>query len=172
MERILTFKDRLGTWDIPAFAYTDNEPVEIFFNFETQEWGRYIATFVCGDEKYTATLPENCVVELPAWFVKKGGYNPIYVHLEVRSWQTDRIVIPDDLTLGGYAVEPLYVQTVEHNATAHAWFARIEGILTEYGNRLKAAEDKLAEYKEQGVPLVANENYENEKLEGEHNNEI
>jgi hypothetical protein len=64
------------------------------------------------------------------------------------------------------------VETVQHNTEMHAWFNRIENTLAELDNRLKVAEERLGEYREQGVPLVAEENYVKEENLEVNNNEI
>ena len=172
MKRTLFFKGRVGRWDTPSFAYTDNEPLKISFVFDFIQTGRYIATFVCGKEKYVATLVRGGIVELPPEFIRKGEYNPVFITLEVRSLQTDRVIVPSDVAFGGFAVEPLYIDTVYHNIEAHAWFDKIESSLLSLDNRLKAVEEKLREYQEQGVPLVAEQNYTNEENLEDNNNEI
>lgn len=172
MKRTLYFKGRVGQWDIPSFAYTDNEPLKVSCVFDFVQDGRYVATFVCGDQKYIATIVPEGFVELPTEFIQKGGYEPVFVALEIRSKATDKVIVPSDVALGGFCIEPLFVETVQHNTEMHAWFNRIENTLAALDNRLKVAEERLGEYREQGVPLVAEENYVKEENLEVNNNEI
>ena len=101
-------------------------------------------------------------MEISPDFIKLGEFNPIHVFLEFRNIHGDKVLIPNDPAKGGFFIEPLYVEKVNGNTTFQAWASKIEDELKVLKEALATATEKIKQFEDEGVPLVA----ENE-IEGE-----
>ena len=163
MKRIIEIKGRTGRFDVPSFAVTENEKLTIEFRFDKPSNGRYIASFLCGNAKKVVTLDKTLSATLSPEFFAKGEYRPVHILLEMRSAKTDKVLISNEPAEGGYFIEPLFLDTVAQNTTAYAWLTSIEKSISAIVDRLLVVENKLKEFEEEGVPLVAATEYTNEK---------
>lgn len=161
MERIITINGRLGRYDILSFTYADNEPLTLRFAFKDLRVGRYRCAVVCGDEKKVEYLGENKRIEIPPEFIRNGGYNPVFVHLELRNPHSNAVIISSKQEEGGFFIEPLVIEQLDTNLTAKGWMSKVEGELEALLRRCKMLEDKVAMFEDEGVPLLPdNENEE------------
>lgn len=155
MERIITLKGRVGRYDVPSFLYADNDVLGIRFSTQNCTLGKYIAVASCGKLKQALYLDKNMRIEIPADFIKRGNFQPLCISLELRTMQGDKIITPADPTQGGYLIEPLYIERANNNTTAIAWLQKVEARLDEYNERLTAFGEKLSQFEDDGVPLIA-----------------
>jgi hypothetical protein len=163
MERIITVKGTVGRYDIPSFTYADNETLTLRLNILESKAGLYVAVVTCGEQKKKVYLKEDTKIKIPPDFIKKGGFKPIVVLLEYRTKQGDIVIIPNNPDDGGFFIEPLVIEQVDENFTAQGWLSKMEAEMTKYLQRLTVVENKLAQFEDEGVPLLA----ENEEIKGE-----
>lgn len=163
MKRKIFVNGRIGRFDTPYFAFSDNEPLEISFVFDVIHAGRYVATFICGNARQTERLEQSKPIILQPEFLKEGTCKPLHVLLEMRSWHNDNVVIPSDPARGGYFIEPLFIDTVSVNYTAYGMLQALENKINALEERLVGAETKLKTYEEVGVPTVAETEYTSEE---------
>lgn len=168
MERIITIKGKVGLFDVPTYTYADNEILAIRFNTKRPKDSRYVATASCGEQKKTVYLGEDMRMELPPQFIKDGEYNPVFITLEMRDKQGNSVIISGDPANGGFLIEPLQIERVGEYTTAQGWMAKIEETFADILGRLGTVENKVANFEDEGVPLLAEENIE---IEGEENHE-
>lgn len=154
MERIITIKDRVGRYDIPSFTFADNATLTLKFNIQEKRVGLYVALITCGENKKTFYLKKEMSIDIHPDFIKKGEYKTIYVFLELRNMQGNKVIISNDANNGGFFIEPLYIEKVEGDTNAIAWCELIEKRLEENDKRLAEAAAKLEEFEDKGVPLV------------------
>jgi hypothetical protein len=107
-------------------------------------------------------------MELPPQFIKDGEYNPVFITLELRDKQGNSVIISGDPANGGFLIEPLQIERVGEYTTAQGWLSKIEETFTNILGRLGTVENKVANFEDEGVPLLAEENIE---IEGEENHE-
>lgn len=162
MQRVIKLKGRTGRWLTPSFLYTDNEPLVIKFDITDHRVGKYVAQVCCGEQKKTVYLAKDMSVEVLPDFIKAGGFNPIHVHLEFRTQYGDKVVIPNDPAKGGFFIEPLYIERVSGNTTFQAWATKIEEEVRALKDELSKVKAKLKEFEDEGVPLVAENEFEGE----------
>lgn len=160
MERIITIDGRLGRYDVPSFTYADNEPLTLRFKFKDLRGGRYRCAVVCGDEKKVDYLGEDNRIEIPPEFIRNGGYNPVFVYLELRHPQSNAVIISSKQEEGGFFVEPLEIEQLDTNLTAKGWMSKVEGELEALLRRCVMLEDKVAMFEDEGVPLLPDDNNE------------
>lgn len=160
MERIITINGRLGRYDVPSFTYADNEPLTLRFKFKDLRGGRYRCAVVCGGEKKVEYLGEDNRIEIPPEFIRNGGYNPVFVLLELRHQQSNAVIIPSKQEDGGFFIEPLVIEQLDTKLTAKGWMSKIESEITALLRRCVLMEDKLATFDEEGVPLLPDDNNE------------
>ena len=160
MERIITINGRLGRYDIPSFTYADNEPLTLRFKFKDLRVGRYRCAVVCGDEKKVEYLGENKRIEIPPEFIRNGGYNTVFVLLELRHPQSNAVIIPSKQEEGGFFIEPLVIEQFDTNLIAKGWMSKVEGELEALLRRCVMLEDKVAMFEDEGVPLLPDDNNE------------
>lgn len=168
MERIITIKGKVGLFDVPTYTYADNETLAIRFNTKKPKDSRYVATASCGKQEKTVYLGEDMRMELPPQFIKDGEYNPIFITLELRDKQGNSVIISGDPANGGFLIEPLQIERVGEYTTAQGWMDKIEETFADILGRLGTVEKKVANFEDEGVPLLAEENIE---IEGEENHE-
>jgi hypothetical protein len=166
MERIINIKGKIGRYDVPSFAYADNEPLILRLNIHENRVGRYIVVVTCGTQKKTVYLGKDMTVEVLPEFIQKGEFSPISVLLEFRNSQGDKIIIPNDPAKGGFFVEPLHIEKVGESATAIGWMTKIENEMSALLRRCIMLEDKLSTFEDEGVPLLVEDELEDE-IKGE-----
>jgi hypothetical protein len=105
-------------------------------------------------------------VEVLPEFIQKGEFSPISVLLEFRNSQGDKIIIPNDPAKGGFFVEPLHIEKVGESATAIGWMTKIENEMSALLRRCIMLEDKLSTFEDEGVPLLVEDELEDE-IKGE-----
>ena len=162
MQRVIKLRGRTGRFTTPSFLYTDNEPLVLKFDIAEHRNGKYVAKICCGTQEKTRHLEKDMLVEIPPAFIKAGEFNPIHVYLDYRTKELDKVLIPNDPAKGGFFIEPLYVEKVNGNTTFQAWASKIEDELKVLKEALATATEKIKQFEDEGVPLVA----ENE-IEGE-----
>lgn len=155
MERIITLKGRMGRYDVPSFLYADNDELVIRFVTQNCTIGKYIAVVSCGKLKQALYLDKEMKIRIDCDFIKRGNFQPLCISLELRTMQGDKIIIPADPTQGGYLIEPLYIERANNNTIAIAWLQKVEARLNEYYEMLTAFGEKLSQFEDEGVPLIA-----------------
>lgn len=158
MERILKFRGLTGRYNTSSFFFAENEPLIIRFEFTERRIGNYIATIACGDKKKTVALDKNREVEVSPDFIADGGFEPLFVHLSFLNTIGDKVIIGDNPAKGGFFVEPLYIMKTGESTTGQAWLTRVEGIIADLTARVEAAESKLKQYQDNGLPVTIEEN--------------
>ena len=173
MERIIEIKGRVGLYDLPSFTYADNESLVIRFKTKKPTQGRYVATATCGKQKKTVYLGDDMSLELLPEFIREGEYSDVYISLEFRNQQGDNVYISGNPEEGGFLIEPLHIERVGEYTSAQGWIAAIEAAFKEVYGRLDAAEEKLKNFEDEGVPVLveADEDQNKEIIEGDENHE-
>ncbi len=155
MKRIIKVKGLTGRLDVPSFLWTENETLTLTFDIEEKRVGRYVVVVLCGEQRKTVYLGRDMSVEITPQFIKDGGYQPLTILLEFRNTYGDKVIIPNDPTDGGFAIEPLRIERVNENNCVLAWMQKLEGDMAALGARLTTVENKLAAFEDEGVPLLA-----------------
>ena len=167
MIKTIKLKGLTGRFTAPSFLWTENEPLTIKFDINEHRVGRYVCVVNCGEQKKTVYLGKDLSVDISPDFIKDGGFNPIYVLLEFRNAYGDKVIIPNNPARGGFFIEPLYVERVTENTTFQAWASKLEAQLEALHNRFVELSEKVKNFEDEGVPLLAEEENENE-IEGEY----
>lgn len=155
MIRMIHIKGLTGRFDVPSFLWTENESLTLKFDVVEKRVGRYVAVVICGEQKKTVYLGRDMSVELSPEFIQKGDYQPLTILLELRPLKGLRALIGNNPSNGGFCIEPLKIERVDENTCAVAWMQKLEGDFEAFGKRLKTVEDKLKEFEDEGVPLLA-----------------
>lgn len=166
MIKTIKLKGLTGRFTAPSFLWTENEPLTIKFDINEHRTGRYVCVVKCGTQEKTIYLAKDLAVEISPDFIKDGEFNPIYVFLEFRNTYGDKVIIGSDPAKNGFYIEPLYIERCIGNTTFQGWASKIESEIAELRSALAIANEKLQKYEDEGVPLIAEEENENEK-EGE-----
>lgn len=169
MIRTINFIGRRGTFDLPSFLITENEPLTLKFAGLDARLGKYVATIRHGAEVKTVYLSNIMSLDIPAeWLFAANVNQPIEVFLELRDHAGTRILIPSAKTptdQHGFCIEPLKLERVDGAWSMVAWLQRIESEIAALkaaqtqtaaatSKRFEAVEDKLSEYEEKGIPLL------------------
>lgn len=155
MIRRIKIKGRTGRFDVPSFLWTENETLTLKLDVEEKRVGRYVAVVRCGEQRKTVYLNAEMTVELSPEFIQKGEYQPLTVLLELRNAQGTRVLIPSDPEKGGFCIEPLKIERMGENTCAVTWMQKLEGELGALRTRVEKTENKLKEFEDEGVPLLA-----------------
>ena len=151
MKRVLTVKDRTGTFDIPSFLMTENDSLQIKLEIKNElRLGRFRLVVRHGEQKKAFTLSQNETIELCSGWLSKSTENLEFslVYLNV----TETAVLKDD-----YMIEPLKMESITGNFAFTALLQEIEAQQNEQERRIVALEEKIKEYENEGVPLVFEE---------------
>lgn len=157
MLRVLKFKGLTGRYSTSSFIFAENEPLTIRFEFAEKRYGKYIATVACGSQKKTVMLDRNMEINVTPDFIADGGFEPVFVSLSFLNGVGDKVIIGNDPAKGGFFVEPLCIIKTDENTTGEAWLSKVEAIIAELTARVEAAERKLKQYEDNGLPVVAME---------------
>lgn len=173
MKATININGLVGGWDLPEYKVSDNEDLTVAFKgLHMSHLYRYLATFKLGAAKSTITLDKDLTATVNSDFLNTQG-DVLEVFLEARSAKTDRLLISSNPQGDGFFIEPLKILRFDETLTAVGMLGEINKKMAALDSRLLAAEQRLREYNEQGVPLVAEENYENEnEILEDKNNEI
>lgn len=155
MERHIEFKGRMGRYDVPSFIWGENETLCITFGLNKNVLGRYIYVVKCGKSTAIDYLRNDMKITIPAEFIKRGNFEPLYISIELRTMAGDKVIIPADAKLGGFMIEPLVIDKATASTTAIAWCQDLETKYAELSADLQAIKTKLAQYEDEGVPLLA-----------------
>lgn len=168
MIRTINFIGRRGTFDLPSFLITENEPLTIKLEGLDATLGKYVLTIRQGEKEKTMYLSNIMSLDIPAEWLKSSDVNyPIEVFLELRDNAGTRVLIssaktPTDQT--GFYIEPLKLERVDKAWSMVAWLQRVEREIEaiKLNQKLtdaatlayfKKIEDKFTEYEDKGVPL-------------------
>ena len=136
MNRKLTIKGTTGRYDVPSFVWSENETLSITFDIRETRVGRFYAVIRCGKRVMEFSLAKYQTVEIPAEFVKSGGFEPLNISLEFWNTSGTAVIVPSDPKRGGYFIEPLYFRRVEETTTAMAWLQDVESKLNATNARI------------------------------------
>jgi hypothetical protein len=156
MNRKLTIKGTTGRYDVPSFVWSENEKLSITFDIRETRVGRFYAVIRCGKRVMEFSLAKYQTVEIPAEFIKSGGFEPLNISLEFWNASGTAVIVPSDPKRGGYFVEPLYFRRVEETTTAIAWLQDVESKLNATNARIDETNALLQQQQEQldGVPAT------------------
>lgn len=160
MEKTIFVNGRIGKLDTPYFVFSDNKSLKLRFCLDNARNDDYYATFLCGNAVRVELLSEKKQVELPPAFFKQGNYEPIQINLELRSKKTGKVITAADAE-DGFMIEPIYIEKTARDKKGIAWLQAMESKLNATLTRLTHVENELKKYKDSGVPLIAEKNYEN-----------
>lgn len=153
-KRVLKFKGLTGRYNTSSFIFTENEPLVIGFEFTEHRLGKYVADVVCGSKKMTVALDGKMEIKIRPEFIVDGGFEPIYIYLSFLNYIGDKIIICNDPAKGGFFVEPLYIVRTNESTTGQAWLDMVEKIIADLTARVEAAENRLKQFEDDGVPLI------------------
>lgn len=156
MKRTINFIGRRGTFDLPSFLITENEPLTLKLNGLDSKLGKYVLTFKHGDEKGTVYLSNTMSVDVPIEYLKVNN-EPIELFLELRDIAGTKVLIhtaktPTDCT--GFYIEPLKLERVEEGWSLVAWLQEAETEMQKLGDELKCMKQKLLQFESNGIPLT------------------
>lgn len=156
MNRKLTIKGTTGRYDVPSFVWSENETLSITFDIHETRVGRFYAVIRCGKRIMELSLAKYQTVEIPAEFIKNGGFEPLNISLEFWNASGNAVIIPSDPKRGGYFIEPLYFRRVEETTTAIAWLQDIESKIEQTNAKVEETNTLLQKQQEQldGVPAL------------------
>lgn len=156
MNRTITFTGKTGRWDVPSFIWTENENLSITFDIHETRVGRFYAAIRCGNRLAEFSFFKCKTVEVPAEFIKNGGYEPLNISLEFRNEKGNGVIVPSDPKRGGYLIEPLYIERMEESMTAIAWLQDVEKKIAEVNARVDETNAKVEECSAglDGVPAL------------------
>ena len=153
MLRTITMHQRTGIIDEPSFFLTENEPLTLKFDGLSHRIGKYVVTIIHGKNKKTIYLPLSFVVDISAEFLKKGGNAPIEIYLELRNNAGTHKLIRsaiDENDKEGFFIEPLVVEKAETGLNVSGLIS----VINKLADRLSIVENRLAEFDNNGVPLI------------------
>lgn len=152
MIRTVTIEGRTGLFSVPSFFISDNESLEIKFEFKDEiRRGRYRVVVRHGTLKKTFSFARTDTIELSADWLKKNAENVEFSLVMLNATETE--VIKDD-----YQVEPLKLETLDGNFVFTAVVQSILDKQREMDEKLNEIISKLIDFEENGVPLVLEEN--------------
>lgn len=156
MNRKLTIKGTTGRYDVPSFVWSENETLSITFDIHETRVGRFYAVIRCGKRVMEISLAKYQTVEIPAEFIKSGGFEPLNISLEFWNASGTAVIVPSDPKRGGYFIEPLYFRRVEETTTAMAWLQDVESKIAEINAKIEKTNASIAECKTglDGVPAL------------------
>lgn len=151
MKRVLTVKDRTGTFDIPSFLMTENDSLQIKLEIKNElRLGRFRLVVRHGEQKRAFTLSQDETIELCSGWLSKSTENLEFSLVYLNA--TETAVLKDD-----YMIEPLKMESINGNFAFTALLQEIETRQNEQERRIVALEEKIKEYENEGVPLVFEE---------------
>lgn len=159
MIRIVNVDGRIGRFDIPSFLITDSGKLTIAFNGLNDVAVKHVVTLKCGDKTHTVWLGKNNAFTVSASFFKDGDVCELF--LETRSEKTSDLLIGSDYENGGYLIEPLKIKKVDAGKSVVAWLQSIEAQVAGMAQTVNGIQAQLDTFSEQGVPLVAEPEYNN-----------
>lgn len=155
MKRIIKFTGRTGRFDVPSFLLTENEDLQLAFESSELRKGKHVVTVKHGKQTKTVYLTKDETIDLTAEWLKEGGEEPLEVFLEFRTLDGSRVIVPSGAENGGYVIEPLQIERVDNSFTAIGWMSKIEEQISAVNDRLNGISARLAEFEDNGVPLFA-----------------
>ncbi len=153
MKRTLNIKGRTGTYDAPSFLLSENEDLQIAFNFKDEiRVGRFRVVAKHGSAgKRTYTLKKGEAITLPAAWLKAGGTEHVELSLAFLNVAETAVVKSD------YQIEPLKVESIDGD---FAFTATVQELFTRQATqeeKLIALEKRVTEYETNGVELTPEE---------------
>lgn len=159
MERVLTIDARGGLFDRSSFCITENETLRITVKLAESRVGYYHLIVKHGKAKrlnYGFKPRRELIMELPPEWLNDGGVEDVEFSLVLRNG-ADTVTLKDD-----YKIEPLHVEKIEGNfsfsaavTTLEKAFSEIVELVNGIDTRVKANEEKLKEFEDEGVPIFA-----------------
>lgn len=149
MTRILKIKGREGLFDTPSFLLAENENLKIKCDLSDEiRVGRFRLVVRHGEWRKVFSLAKSDTIELSSDWLKQSAENLNFSLVFLNA--TESAVIKDD-----YQIEPLKIETLDGNFTFTATVQEILSRLDAQDGRMAGLEEKLKEYEDNGVPLVA-----------------
>ena len=118
MNRKIIFNGREGRFDVPFFALSENENLQIKIDLPQPQNGAYYFAARHGKVLKRVALTGNLVVELTADWLKQGGVEPIVCEIELRD-RSGMVVYKK------YNVEPLEIKESE---VGMEYFAAVQAV--------------------------------------------
>lgn len=159
MNRKLTIKGTTGRYDVPSFVWSENEKLSITFDIRETRVGRFYAVICCGKRVMEISLAKYQTVEIPAEFIKNGGFEPLNISLEFWNASGTAVIVPSDPKRGGYFIEPLYFKRAEDCTVAISWLQDVERKIADTNARIDETNEKVLAQQTQldGVPAQIKE---------------
>ena len=152
MERKLIVKGRTGRFDVPSFILSENDDLQISVEIENEiRVGRYRLVVKHGTGKKMFVLSSGKEIELHSEWLKQSAENVEFSLVLLNA--TETAVIKDD-----YQIEPLKIETVGGNFVFSSVLQEIITRQEEQEKRLAEMQEKLQQFEESGVPLIAENN--------------
>jgi hypothetical protein len=105
------------------------------------------------------SLKKYQTVEIPAEFIKNGGFEPLNISLEFWNESGTAVIVPCDPKRGGYFIEPLYFKRAEDCTVAISWLQDVERKIADTNARIDETNEKVLAQQTQldGVPAQIKE---------------
>lgn len=151
MERILTIKGRTGYFDTPSFLVSENENLVIKINIVDEiRIGKFRLIVKHGKHVKQYALSKTDEITLSPVWLKMSEENIEFSLVFLNATETE--VLKND-----YQIEPLKLETVDGNFVFTAWLQELEQKQKELDARLLVAEEKIASFENEGVPIAFEE---------------
>lgn len=162
MLRTIDIKGRTGRIDVPSFLLTDSENLILKFKTSENRIGRYVVSIKLNESKRVEYLGKDMCVIIPAEWLNSAGIGSLEIFLEFRTYDGTKILIPSakDTETGGFFIEPLLIEKMDDSFTAKGWLSAIEERQNRLEEAMKQIGERLAEFEDNGVPLVFEEENE------------
>lgn len=163
MLRTIEMKGRTGRIDVPSFLLTENEALALKISTKEIRVGRYVLGIKLNDRKRVEYLGKDMMVTLPPEWLNEAGGGVMEFTLEFRSLDGARIIIPSaksETDKGAFFIEPLLIEKMDDSFTLVGWLKKIEESQEQTNSAVAELKAKLAEFEDDGVPLVFEEENE------------
>lgn len=163
MLRTIEIKGRTGRIDVPSFLLTENEELTLKISTKEIRVGRYVLGIKLNDKKRVEYLGKDMMVALSQEWLNAAGSGVMEFTLEFRSLDGAQIIIPSaksETDKSAFFIEPLLIEKMDDSFTVVGWLKKIEESQEQTNSAVAELKAKLAEFEDNGVPLVFEEENE------------